>query len=109
MSGKSTNWGTMENVAAIAMHVGGSKKKDAAYDAAGEYMGGFPGFYQAAVEIGVSLEEYSEKHKITWGEQADWILTTEELSDKLLDFMIENRRLPGGNERDKLIKASIQE
>lgn len=107
MSNESANLGVMESVAAIAMNMGESKKRQAAYDAATDSMGGFVGFYQAAVEMGVSLENYAEKNKITWGDQADWIETTDRLGDKLLDFMIRKERLPLDDERVELIKFNI--
>ena len=109
MSRESTNWGVMENVAAIAFHMGDSSLWEDAYKAAANHMGGSVGFYQAAVEMGVSLEEYSKKHKISWGSGADWISTIEVLPGKLLGFMIETGRLPDERERVQLIKASIQE
>jgi hypothetical protein len=107
MSNKSTNWGVMESVAAIAMNMGESKKKGAAYDAATDSMGGFPGFYQAAVEMGISLEDYAEAHKITWGEGADWIATTDNVAGALLNFMIQSKRLPLEDERLQIIKKNI--
>lgn len=108
MSNESANWGVMESVAAIAMNMGESKKREAAYDAASESMSGFPGFYQAAIEMGVSLEDYAEEHKITWGEGADWVFTTDSLADALLEFMIQKGRLPLTDERVRLIKESIK-
>jgi hypothetical protein len=107
MSNKSTNWGVMESVAAIAMNMGESKKKGAAYDAATDSMGGFPGFYQTAVEMGISLEGYAEAHKIIWGEGADWINTSDQVAERLLEFMIDNGRLPLADERTEIIKANI--
>lgn len=97
----------MESVAAIAMHIGMHKGRKQAYEAAGESMAGFVGFYQAAREMGISLEEYADKRGITWGEDADWILTIDSLGDYLVGFMIDEGRLPNAKERADLVKNSI--
>lgn len=97
----------IESVSAIAMNIGMHKGREQAYEAAGESMGGFPGFYQAAIAMGISLEEYADKHGITWGETANWIMTTEVLANQLMHFMVNERRLPNPNERLELVKASI--
>ena len=99
--------GIMENIAAIALGIGASKNRITAYESAADSMGGFVGFYEAAVELGTDLERYSRKRKIDWGNQADWILTTENLVDGLLDFMIKRKRLPLEDERLQLIRGSI--
>lgn len=107
MAKRSADYGVMENVAAIAMNIGASKKRDAAYAAAADSMGGFPGFYQAAVEMGVSLEQYATARKIAWGDHADWILTTENVSEALLNFLIRQARLPDESDRASIIKKNI--
>lgn len=107
MPKQSSDYGVMENVAAIAMNIGTSSKKDDAYTAAADGMGGFPGFYQAAVEMGISLEKYAEARKIVWGEHADWILTTENVAEALLNFMIRQGRLPDESDRISIIKKNI--
>jgi len=107
MANVPVNYGTMENVAAIAMNLCDSKKKDQAYAAAADSMGGFPGFYRAAVEMGISLEKYVEARRIVWGDHADWILTTEAVSEAILSFMIRNGRLPDESDRAAIIKKNI--
>jgi hypothetical protein len=97
----------MENIAAIAMQIGLSGKRQAAYDAAADGMGGFSGFYQGAIELGTALEKYVDVNKVVWGENADWILTVENLTGTLLFFMIESRRLPLADEQIELVRTSI--
>ena len=99
--------GEIDSAVAIAMHLGMHRGRQQAYEAAGESMGGFPGFYQAAIAMGISLEEYADKHGITWGEDANWIMTTEVLANQLMRFMVNERRLPDPKERLELVKASI--
>ena len=99
--------GAVENVAAIAFHMGQSPDWQAAYNAAADSMGGSVGFYQAAMEMAVSLDEYASAKGIEWGGDADWIQTTEALAEKLLGFMIKERSLPSAKERTGLIKASV--
>lgn len=99
--------GEMESVAAIAFHMGQSPLWQSAYKAAADNMGGSVGFYQAATEMARSLEDYAGAKGIDWGGAADWIQTTEDLADKLIDFMIREGRLPSSAERRGLIKGSI--
>lgn len=97
----------LETVAAIAMGMGESKRRQAAYDAASDSMGGFPGFYQAAIEMATSLERYAADRKIVWGEHADWILTTDNVAEGLISFMARKARLPDEKERERIIKGYI--
>jgi hypothetical protein len=107
MAKNTITYDVAESIAAIAMNIGLYRKRESAYRAAGPNMGGFPGFYQGAIEMGIALDEYAAKNKIIWGENADWIQATKELGNNLLDFMIESHRLPHEDERLKLVKASI--
>jgi hypothetical protein len=97
----------MENIAAIAMQIGLSGKRQAAYDAAADGMGGFSGFYQAAIELGTMLEKYAEDKRILWDNNADWVKTVENLTGTLLFFMIEAKRLPLADEQVEMVKGSI--
>jgi hypothetical protein len=70
-------------------------------------MGGFPGFYEASIDLAQALEEYEQKHDISWGNDADWILTTEAIGDHLVKFMVKHGRLPLDSEVANMIKDSI--
>lgn len=96
-----------ENAVAIAMHLGMSELRDAAYQAAADQMGGFVGFYPVAAEAGEVIEELSKKEDISWGDQADWILTIESYADAILKLMANKRRVPSKVELGTLAKQSI--
>jgi hypothetical protein len=98
----------MENVAAIAMHMGQrGEKMDLLHEAAWDPIEGYTGLYRAAVDAAVALEAYGRDHKIFWGQDADWILTTEALADALLAFVAERKRIPFPEEREDLVRSSL--
>lgn len=98
----------MENVAAIAMHMGCcDERMDRVTRVAGDEIQGCTGLYRAAVDMAVSLETYGREHRIFWGQDADWILTTETLAETLLAFIAEAKRLPHPDEREEMIRESI--
>jgi len=62
----------MENVAAIAMHMGSCREKlDRANRQAGDQIDGCVGLYRAAVDMAVALEVYGRENKIFWGRDAE--------------------------------------
>lgn len=93
----------MESAAAIAMHFGESKMRKVAYDSACNAMGGFVGFYEAAVKAAVALEAAG----IQWDMEADWIETTEKLSEAILNHMIDEGHIPQGKTLKRMVKDSI--
>lgn len=97
-----------ETIAAIALNFGTSKKYPGAYKAAGESMGGFTGFYGLAVHAGIALESYAKKRGIDWGDNADWIDTTDAYADSILDFCIQFGRAPSGKDFDRLAESSVR-
>lgn len=98
----------MENVAAIAMHMGRCQDKlERAHRAAAASINGLTGFHRVSMDMGIELESYARKNKIFWGKDADWILTTETLAETLLHFIIESKRLPHPDEREELVRASL--
>jgi hypothetical protein len=100
--------GELETAAAIAWNMGSSNRWRLAYNAAADSMGGFPGFYQASVEMALSLEKYAKAKNIEWGQNADWLLTTEAVAEEILKFMIANDRIPDESERTKIVKKNIK-
>jgi hypothetical protein len=76
-----------ENVAAIAMHFGTSATRESAYENYVTGAGGFPEFYQVAIQAGIALERVGQNLKITWGENADWIETVEVFAEAILKAM----------------------
>ena len=98
----------MENVAAIAMHMGCCEEKmERLNRVAGDAIEGCTGLYRAAVDMAVALETYGRENRIFWGKDADWILTTEALAEALLDFIAKEKRLPLPEEREELVRSSI--
>jgi len=99
-----------EAIAAIAMGLGSSCKHARAYHMAMADDQGYMGFYKLAVEAGRQLETRVDRLGYEWGETVDFYLATEHLSDKLNDFMIQNRRIPDDDaEWETLITSSIKE
>lgn len=76
-----------ENVAAIAMHFGSSKLRDSAYNGYIQHAGGFPEFYRAAIKAGIALERVAKAKGIRWGDDVDWILTSENYAESILKVM----------------------
>jgi|KBSSwiStaDraftv2_1062776.scaffolds.fasta_scaffold140976_3 hypothetical protein len=98
----------MENVAAIAMHMGSCREKlDRANRQAGDQIDGCVGLYRAAVDMAVALEVYGRENKIFWGRDADWILTTETIAETLLIFIAEGKRIPYPDEREEIVRTSL--
>lgn len=101
------NYAVAENVAAIAMEMASHRETfERAYEAAGKNMGGFPGFYQIAIDAAIALEEAAEARKVVWGEDADWIRTTENLANMIMGFMAV-RGAPNPQDLVDLAKDSI--
>lgn len=98
----------MENVAAIAMHMGSCREKlDRAVRLAGSSIDGYTGIHRAAVDMAVALEVYGRENKIFWGQDADWILTTETIAETLLVFIAEAKRVPYPDEREEIVRTSL--
>lgn len=98
-----------ESIAAIAMGLGSSHKHARAYHRALADDQGYLGFYKLAVDAGHRLEKAMAKIRLSWSEDVDFYLATEYLSDKLNDFMINNKSIPNDLEWETLIMNSIQE
>jgi hypothetical protein len=96
-----------ENAAAIAMHFGMSPLREEAYHKAGESMGGFPGFYRAAIEAGEVLDLVAKQEELSWGDDADWIQTVEAYADRILQAMAKNKHVPSKDELLVLAKESL--
>lgn len=78
-----------ETVAAIAMHFGASKKLYPALSSRIVTGGnGHLELYQIAIEAAEALEKLGKQKDISWGNDADWILTIEAYADKILDAMV---------------------
>jgi hypothetical protein len=107
---KNLNFAEAENVAAIAMEWGRDKARfEKVYKAVGEAYGGFPMFYQAAIEAALALERYAVKRKISWGNDADWILTIENYAPAVLEYTIKNHAWPSTVEQfNAIIEATIE-
>lgn len=104
---KNLNFAEAENVAAIAMHFGEDPARESAYKNYISDAGGFPEFYQVAIQAGMALERVGKRLKIEWGNDADWIETVEVYSRSILKAMGE-----GTFSHDKLemlAKASIKQ
>jgi hypothetical protein len=98
----------METIAAISMHMGErTEAMGRVYEIAWDHIDGYTGLYRAAVDAAVALEAYGRDHKIFWGQDADWILTTEALGDALLTFVEKRKRIPFPEEREELVRASL--
>lgn len=97
--------GVAENVAAIAMMFGEAPaeiRRDAYESMGGEIIN----LYTVAVNAGIALENESKKQKIQWGQEADWIQTTERIAERLLDHMV-NKPYLSEADIQKIVKASI--
>jgi hypothetical protein len=67
-------------------------------------------FYQVAIEAGTALENYAKKHKVSWGDNADWILTIESYAPAILDYAIKHRAWPSTVENwNKIISEEIEQ
>jgi len=98
----------MENVAAIAMHMGSCREKvERATRQAGDAIDGCAGLHRAAVDMAVALEMYGRANAIFWGQDADWILTTETVAETLLVFIAEAKRIPYPDEREEIVRTSL--
>ena len=105
--GEKLDFAVAENIAAIAMEMAASKKRERAYKSAlGDV--GFPEFYQVAIRAAIALEKVATKKGIEWGDQADWIATTEAVADAILQWMIDAGTSPAGERLDSMVEASIQ-
>lgn len=94
-----------ENIAAIAMMFGEAPEETRriAYEAMG---GEIINLYNVAINAGIALENESKKHKIQWGQEADWIQTTERIVERLLDHMV-NQPYLSDADIQRIVKTSI--
>lgn len=96
-----------ENVAAIALEFGAHEAlRMRAYNSALADSDGFVGFYQVAIEAGEVLEKVGGG-KRRWGDEFDWIATTERYANQLLTFMVDNGHLPSRNSLIDIAKKSL--
>ena len=95
-----------ENVAAIAYEMGGSDKRDAAYDNALKNSDGFVEFFQVAARAGKVLEEVQVEKGYAPGEDYEWYETVESISEAILDYMIEEKA-SGISIRQQLAEENI--
>lgn len=99
----------LETAAAIGMVMGESEKNTVAYGRAGtaSSMGGFVGFYVLAASAADLLMKMTKYEGLEAGVDFDWIDTTHNIANALLEFLIENRGAPDRDEQIKIISDSL--
>lgn len=99
----------LESVAAISAEFHKDERFDDVYQEHGRSVGGFPGFYELVIDAAIALEKAVKKEKAEWGDQYDWPLSTEAMSDNIYSFISDEKSIPGLEELAEIAKMSLSE
>jgi hypothetical protein len=88
----------VESVAAVVAEFYSNRKAASKfYDTHGESLSGFPGVWRYVAEAGLVLEKESAAHGVA-GEDYDWLLVTEDYSQRLYAYLSESEQRAAARE-----------
>jgi hypothetical protein len=99
--------GVVESAVALSENFHQDKRYRWVYDTYGYDLGGFPGVYDLIIEAAMALEKAKPKSE-EWGDDYDWILSVEDLSDNLHKF-IRKEGIPEKKQLLQIAKESLHE